>query len=476
VENVDLLDLIQERESETLEFKSSISRINEIVETVAALANGNGGKIVIGISQNTEILGIRIGKDTIEKLANKIRNSTDPQICPNISVEEVEGKNLILIQVMESMDKPVTAFGKAFKRLGSSTHNMSKAEYERLLIEKHKEKLRFDSAICEEATLDDIDKQKVRWFIREAKRLRGLNISGDASIDQALIQLKLAQKRKLSNATVLLFAKVPQDFFIQSEVKCIRFHGNEPVKPYIDFQTIDGNIFDLVNKAEEFVFRNIKKGIWLTTGKLQREERYEYPPEAIREALVNAIAHRDYSSPSKVQIRIFDDYIEFLNPGQLPRGWTVQNLKQRHESIPQNPLLFRTLFWVRYVEDVGGGTLDMIEKCREWGINEPEFEDTGTSIIVTFKKPVITEECLRELGLNKRQIKIMEYLKEHDSITTSQCQKMFNISDRQGRTDLSQLLKLDLITKEGTARSTRYKIHPRVSGSIRKYPEAIIGK
>jgi ATP-dependent DNA helicase RecG len=287
----------------------------------------------------------------------------------------------------------------------------------------------------------------------------------DASIDQALMQLKLTKKRKLTNAGLLLFAKAPQDFFVQSEVKCIRFHGNKPVKPYIDFQTIAGNVFDLVDRAEDFVLRNIKKAIWLVPEKVQREEKYEYPHEAIREALVNAIAHRDYSSPSKVQVRIFDDYLEFWNPGQLPDGWTVKKLKQKHESIPRNPLLFKQLFWVKYVEDVGGGTLDMIEKCREWGICDPEFEDTGTSIVVTLRKPVITEGFLRELGLNERQIKIIKYLKEHDSITSSECQKMFNITDRQARTDLSRLVKLKLVTKEGEARLTRYKMYPEISGS-----------
>lgn len=287
-------------------------------------------------------------------------------------------------------------------------------------------------------------------FLKEAKHLRGLNMPVDAPIDQALMQLKLTQKRKFTSA---------------SEIKCIRFHGNKPIKPYIDFQTINGNIFDLVDRAEEFVLRNIKKAIWVVPGKVQREERYEYPHEAIREALVNAIAHRDYSSPSKVQVRIFDDYIEFWNLGQLPDGWTVKKLKQKHESIPRNPLLFKQLFWVKYVEDVGGGTLDMIEKCREWEICDPEFEDTGTSIVVTLRKPVITEGFLRKLGLNERQIKIIKYLKERDSITSSECQKMFNVTDRQARTDLSRLVKLKLITKEGEARLTSALLNNICSGT-----------
>jgi len=107
----------------------------------------------------------------------------------------------------------------------------------------------------------------------------------------------------------------------------IRFSGNEPVKPYIDFQTLEGDIFDLVNRAEDFVLRNIRKSIWLVPGQVQREEKHEYPPDAIREAIVNAVVHRDYESPSKVQVRVFGDYIEVWNPGKLPEGWIVEKLK-----------------------------------------------------------------------------------------------------------------------------------------------------
>lgn len=472
----DVLKLIKKGESQTLEFKSSLPDVDKILHELCGFANTDGGILLVGVNDSGRVLVTDIGKNTIESFTNKISQGFDPKLYPKIERLKLDSKDLLLVEIRDTTNKPYQVFGKAFKRVGKSTLQMSRDEFERMILEKHKEKIQFDSQICRDARLKDIDDEKLRWFLKEAKRLRDLNMTEDAPIDQALMQLKLTKKRKLTNAGVLLFAKAPQDFFIQSEVKCIRFHGNKPVKPYIDFQTIDGNVFDLVDRAEDFVLRNIKKAIWLVPEKVQREERYEYPPEAIREALVNAIAHRDYSSPSKVQVRIFDDYIEFWNPGQLPDGWTVKKLKQKHESIPRNPLLFKQLFWVKYVEDVGGGTLDMIEKCREWGICDPEFEDTGTSIVVTLRKPVVTEEFLRELGLNERQIKIIKYLKERDSITSSECQKMFNVTDRQARTDLSRLVKLKLVTKEGEARLTRYKMYPEISGNIRKLLSKMIRK
>ena len=146
------------RESEKLELKSSLANIGKIIETVVAFASTNGGKIFIAISNSGRVLGVNIGKDTIEKLTNKIADNTDPKIYPSISTEKVRGKSIIIIEVKESHDKPVLAYGKPFKRVGKSTMRISKAEYERMILEKHKEKLQFDKQICEGANLKDIDR------------------------------------------------------------------------------------------------------------------------------------------------------------------------------------------------------------------------------------------------------------------------------------------------------------------------------
>jgi len=442
------------KESETLELKKSVGEWKEIIETISALSNTRGGEIYVGINNSGEVNGVEIGKNTIEDLTNKIKENTDPKIFPHITRKVIDDKSIIIIEVKESFDHLVLAFGRPYKRVGKSTLRMSKDEYESLILEKHKDKLRFDSQICNEASFENIDENKVRWFLKEARKHRGLNLSEDVSVKETLSRLKLLTNEKLTNTAFLLFFKEP--VFLQSEVKCIRFSGNEPVKPYIDFQTIEGTIFDLIDKAEDFVLRNIKKSIWLVPGKVQREEKYEYPPDAIREAIVNAVVHRDYESTAKVQIRVFDDYIEIWNPGRLPAGWTVERLKQKHESIPKNPLLFKQLFWVKYVEDVGGGTTDMIQGCREWGIPEPEFGDTGTAIVVTFSKSILTIKTLKELGLNQRQIDSIEFIKQHGRITTREYCNLYNVVRDTSNRDLTELLEKGLIERKGSGPQTFY--------------------
>ena len=453
----DVLRLIKQRETEGIELKSSLSKLEEIVEAVSGLSNTKGGKIIIGVSNTGRILGVKVGEDTIERLTNKIAQNTDPKVQPRISIQEIDKKKIIVIDVKESMDKLVLAFGRPYKRVGKSTAKMSKEEYERLILEKHKEKLRFDNQICKGASLEDVDEKKVRWFLRKAKTERGLDIDENLSIEEILMRLKLTRNKKLTNAAILLFGK-PQNFFIQSEVKCIRFKGMDVTGKMVDLKPIGGDVIDQVIEVEKFIYDHINMTAWIESGKMERQEKWEYPPKAIREVLANAIAHRDYWSASKVQVRIFDDRMEFWNPGRLPEGWTVKTLKEKHESIPPNPLIARHFFWIKYVEEVGTGTNKMIKWCTEWGLPEPDFEYTGTSLVVTFRKSKLTEEYLESLNLNERQMKALEFLKEHKRITSKKYADLFGITDRMARNDLRKLVNKKVIKRVGTSDKTSYYI------------------
>ena len=450
---MDTKELVDRGESQSLEFKESLKLRDEIGETVSAFSNSDGGTVMVGVSDRGGIPGVDIGKNTMEELANYIRRNTDPQIFPSVKILEIGGKNVVMVEVEESAEKPVFFKNHAYKRVGKTNQMISSSELRKLAREE-KRRLSWDEQICEKTSLEDIDEEKIRWFVREAGKQRRLNISEDAPIDEVLVKLKLLTDGELTNAAVLLFSR--ESAFLQSEVKCIRFSGNEPVKPYIDFQTLEGTVFDLVDGAEDFVLRNIKKSIWLVTGQLQREEKYEYPADAIREAIVNAVVHRDYESPSKVQVRVFDGRIEVWNPGLLPEGITLEDLKREHRSIPRNPLLFRQLFWVKYVEDVGGGTLDMIKWCKEWGLPEPDFKFiTGATVVVFRLPPKIGD--LEKLGLNERQIRAVNYVVRHGSITNREYQNINNTTRYTATRDLGGIVNEGIFDKIGEGkRDLRY--------------------
>ena len=251
---MDIKELIESGESQSLEFKESMKLKDEIGETVSAFSNLGGGTVIVGVSDRGGVLGVDIGKNTLEEFANYIKRNTDPQIFPSVKILEIGGKNVVMVEVEESREKPVFFKNHAHKRVGKTNQMISAAEIRKLAREE-KRRLSWDEQICEKTFLEDIDEKKIRWFVREAGKQRRLNISEDAPIDEVLVKLKLLTDRKLTNVAVLLFSR--ESTFLQSEVKCIRFSGNEPVKPYIDFQTLEGTVFDLVDGAEDFVLRNI---------------------------------------------------------------------------------------------------------------------------------------------------------------------------------------------------------------------------
>ncbi|GAF72070.1 unnamed protein product, partial [marine sediment metagenome] len=217
-------------------------------------------KIFIGISNFGKALGVEIGKDTMERLVNQITQNTDPKVHPRITIEKIDEKQIIITKVKESSDHLVLASGRPYKRVGKSTLQMSKDEYERIILEKHKDKLYFDSQICKEATFADIDKEKIKWFLKKAKAERNLNIDYSTSPSEALKRLNLLIDNKPTNAAILMFGKNPQRYFIQSEIRCARFKGIKAVKPFIDMKVINGSIYEQIDQAEKFILFNIKKG------------------------------------------------------------------------------------------------------------------------------------------------------------------------------------------------------------------------
>jgi ATP-dependent DNA helicase RecG len=451
-----LQKIIGSSESTTIEWKPSLSQMNDIIESVTAFANTEGGRLLIGVSSDGKIVGVTIGKDTIENLANKIAQHTEPKIQPRITVRKINGKEIIVIEVVPSKDKLVLADGRAYKRVGPSTRQMGKEEYERLILDKHRELFPFDEEVCKGASLSDIDAAKVRHFLSVARAERGLDISQKGSLKEILMRLKLLKGGKPTNGAILLFAKDPAWFFEQSEVKCIRFKGTDVTGEMIDLKPVNGDSISLVKDVEKFIYDHIPMRAWIESGKLERQEKWLYPPKAIREALVNALAHRDYQTTSKVQIRIFDDRIEFWNPGRLPEGWTAETLKKKHESKPGNRSIAKAFFWIRYAEEVGTGTNKIIQLCQEWGLPEPEFEYAGSSLVVTFRKDILTEEQLDQLGLNERQMKAVQHIKAKGSVNNREYRELFDISDEWARRDLAELVKKKVFKPEGKGRSRRY--------------------
>ena len=239
----------------------------------------------------------------------------------------------------------------------------------------------FDKMPCSGANMEDLDVDWMSRFVRIARRTRSLALSEDVLPQDLLMHLKLFDRDELTNAAILLFGKDPQQFFISSMVQCAHFHGIEVAKPILSNHKYSGTVFHLVDQAVEYVLSRIDKRIGTRSENAIAPRTFEIPVEVVAEAIVNAVVHRDYASNASVQVMLFADRLEVWNPGRLSPKLTLQKLREPHESYPGNPLLAHPMYLAKFIERLGTGTVDMIERCVEAGLPEPEFESSSNFVV-----------------------------------------------------------------------------------------------
>lgn len=247
----------------------------------------------------------------------------------------------------------------------------------------------FDAAFDTNAKLEDLDEDKMHDFIVQARAKRNFPLPENSTPTKLLTHLSLMdEKGRISNSAVLLFGKRPQKFFITSEVKCVQFFGNVVEKPLPAYQICRGTLFDMIDQATAFVMDRVDLAVGTRAeGKTASvPTNYELPPDAVKEAIVNAVAHRDYTSNGSVQVMLFRNRLEVWNPGQLPYGLTVSKLLEPHKSLPANPLIADPLFWTGYVDKVGTGTEDIVNLCKEKGLKEPEYHQEEDFRVVIWRR------------------------------------------------------------------------------------------
>lgn len=247
----------------------------------------------------------------------------------------------------------------------------------------------FDAAFDTNATLDDLDEDKMHEFIIQARAKRNFPLQENASPEKLLTHLSLMDDRgRISNSALLLFGKRPQKFFITSEVKCVQFFGNVVEKPLPAYQICRGTLFEMIDQATAFVMDRVDLAVGTRAdGKTASVPTdYELPPDAVKEAIVNAVAHRDYTSNGSVQVMLFRNRLEVWNPGQLPYGLTVNKLLEPHKSLPANPLIADPLFWTGYVDKVGTGTEDIVNLCKGKGLKSPEYHQEEDFRVVIWRR------------------------------------------------------------------------------------------
>lgn len=416
----ELRKLIDRGESETVEFKTSFDK--EVVETSGAFTNTKGGVILIGVSDRAEIKGIRIGRKTLKDWANRISQSTEPSIIPEVELVEIEGKSVVIIQIKEFPIKPISVKGRYFRRVGNSNRIMPMQEIAEMHI--HSAGMSWDKLPARDASVGDIDLEMVKRYIKRANETGRRKIGDDEDPSQVLEKLELIKEGQLTWAAILLFRKEPQRALSQAVIHCGKFKEESIV---VDDRMVEGTVIEQVNEAMDFIRKNISVK-FVMTGRPARKQIWDYPLEGIREAVINAVCHRDYTIPSNTEIRIYDDELIVWNPGGLPFGITMEDLYKPHPSVLRNKGIGGIFYDMGWIEQWGSGIDKMRKACTNAGIPEPQFEEYQRGFRVVFRKDIYTEEYLRNFGLNERQIKAVVYVKERGKITNKEYQELTEVS------------------------------------------------
>jgi len=450
-----LKDLIKEREH--IELKSSLSLINEIIEAISAFSNAEGGKIIVGVNNAGKVLGVETGKGTLENLANKIGQNTDPKIQLTIKVEVIDKKKIVIIEVKESLDKLVLAFGRPFKRVGKSSPKMSKDEYERIILEKHKERLQFDKQICSGAKIGDIDWDFVKnEFMPLYEKVSEKKITGSSK--SILTSLGCIKHNKPTNAGMLLFGKDTQKFFMNAYIALARYKGEEVDVKRLDYKEFTGNLFEQIGNCDKYIKEHISVMSRLRKDRVQREDIPEYGWFSIRELVTNSVCHRDYSNiGTKVIIKIFFNRIEFYNPGGLPKGITPKNITEMQSS--RNPIIAKILAKVEYIEELGEGWNKIIKEHKEHPLKPrlPVIKSDDYTFLVNIystKDKFIEEK--KPIEFSERQKKIIDYFRTNKRITTPVCAELLDISSDTALRELVKLKSDGIITRKGTGKAIYY--------------------
>lgn len=447
------------KEKQNIEFKEKWD--DKYLKWVCGFANANGGKIFIGMNDNGEIVGVENTKRLMEDLPNKIQAHLG--IICDVNLHNQNNYFYIEIDV-KPYNVPISFQGKYHYRSGSTKQELKGNALNDFLLKKAGKT--WDDVIESRAKYNNINISAIEAFKKGAINSKRLPfIAEENDLEQIFDNLLLLDGGELKRAAILLFGKNPCRFFINAFVKIGRFGATDDDLRYQE--VVEGNAFELADKVLDVLDKKFLISPISYEG-LQRIENWEYPYEAIREIILNAIVHRDYTGAS-IQISVYDDRLIVWNEGKLPDDLTVEDLKKKHSSRPHNPILASVFFKGGLIESWGRGTIKIINECLKAGLPEPIIEISSGGISVTISKKINRDRIeSRYSHLNDRQIRATEYVREKGSITNREYQKLNDVTSKTSLRDLSKMCELQILVIKGKGSGTFYKLLPIYNQDIIK--------
>jgi len=421
-------------EKQNIEYKQSWH--DDYLKWVCGFANAQGGLIFIGKDDNGKVVGINDYKKLMDDIPNKVKNTMGISVEVNL---HQENKKYFIEIVTHSYSVPISVRGRYYYRSGSTKQELTGASLNEFLLKKSGKT--WDDVVEPRASFEDINEKTVATFLQASENAGRLPENKGLTVPKLFEKLRLIENGQLKRAAIILFGKEPAKFYPNTFVKIGRFGKDDADLKFQE--TEEANLIELLQAVlnqlnHKFLTRPIEfKG-------MHRIEKSEYPTSALREIILNALVHRNYMG-APTQIRVYDNKINFWNEGTLPEGLTFEALKGFHTSRPRNVLIADVCFKGGFIDSWGRGTLKIYDACKEAELPEPEIKEFQGGFLVTLFKDNLTEEQLTKLGLNDRQLKAVNFVKEKGKITNKEYQEINNCSRNTASNDLADLVQKKIL-------------------------------
>jgi|GEM_PF-1311999 len=458
--------LLGDGENKDLDFKLDLPKSEKVAELVTALYNSRGGEIILGVDDNRNPIGLKDPQRVEHRFTQIIRHYCKLDEDPRIEFVKYKGKDFIVIHCPKGRDSPYFVRGEHIPRIriGSSNMPANKEEIARLYREGSSKSQ--DIYPVENSTLDDLDLEKIENYLGKSKLTKQLNKDylTELMLKEHFI-VKENGKIIPTIAGILLFGKNPYRDIPYSEVKADRYIGDTRVE-WLDRKDVRGTLFDILEETREFFLKNMRTPARVVGFKT--EVRTEYPIEVLREAVINALAHRDWHKQETILIRMYNSFIEILSPGELLRPLVIDDIK-KDEYMPEtrNKVIVGVLNNLGMMDKRGTGFLRIREDLKRWDLPTPEFEERQGWFVIRFRNPYIEKiPEIDETTLNDRQKKAVEYLKIKGKITTKEYIRLVETSLITAKRDLLDLKNKKMIKFVGSPKRGYYCFSDTVNDTV----------
>jgi ATP-dependent DNA helicase RecG len=454
--------VLQAGESESVEFKPAQAPREEIARVVCGFLNSKGGELFIGVQDSGKLdAKYAPSPQDADDLVDWLRRAISPTAVISGSIEDLKEGQLLVIDVPPGPDAPYVFQNAIHVRNETRTIAAQSEQVSVVIQSRLKGRMRWESQAASGFSINDLDQHELTETVNEATKRNRWFFHNREDPETVLRDLGLIDGRELNYAALALFGKSPGRNLPQLSARATVFDSGKSGERFSQDKNFDGNLFVLFSKLESFCEAQIDLSSEFRAGEWKRDDKPAYPFAAVREGILNALIHQDFSSSSgSLTVGLYPDRLEIWNFGGLPDELSLSSLKTSHASLPRNPLIARVFFIRGLIEKIGRGTVKIVEQCREFKLPPPTWkkDSGGTRLILRARKGAT--EVDQSKALNERQQGFLATMAVGARFTSEEYLKQVggNVTSKTARNDLADLVEGGLVTRHSSGPATYYRV------------------